>query len=137
MIAGPAAAFGDQRFSAAAAIGAPQPFDLANRQAQVFRRLALGDPFRFQLLHNFRSAQFAYTHVQQVAHSLRVLSWEASCSSLPRKSVPRLAPGASRRGHFYFGERGHYYFALTYSKTSLAGHTKSTQSTPLSGPFMC
>ena len=113
VVARPTAVLGDQRLGAARAIGAPQALHLAHRQAQLFRRLPLGDPFRFQLLHHFRSAQFARAHADEIAHSLRVLSWWASGPCYPRKSVPRLAPGASRRGHFYLGQRGHYYFGPT------------------------
>ena len=113
VVARPTAMLGDQRLGPARSIGAPQTLDLPDRQAQVFRRLLLGDPFGFQLLHHFRSAQFARAHADEIAHSLRVLSWRASGPGYPRKSVPRLAPGASRRGHFYLGQRGHYYFALT------------------------
>src|SRR5258708_33900638 len=113
MVTGSVTVFGDQRLGTTFAIGAPQALHLAYRQAQLFRGLLLGDPFRFQLLHHFGSAQFARAHTDEIAHSLRVLSWWASGPGFPRKSVPRLAPGASRRGHFYLGQRGHYYFAPT------------------------
>src|SRR6476646_9660108 len=100
VIARPAAVFGDERLGPTTAVGAPQPLNLPDRQAQLLRRLLLGDPFGFQLLHHFGSAQFARAHADEIAHSLRVLSWRANGPCYPRKSVPRLAPNTSQKRTF-------------------------------------